>query len=45
MNKKEDIVRVVISDLHLGSAHSKEKELLSFLVALQKKVGLVKYIW
>ena len=28
---KEDYVRLIISDLHLGSAYSKEKQLYEFL--------------
>ena len=35
MTKKDDYVRLVISDLHLGSAHSKEKKLLEMLKSVE----------
>ena len=33
--ESEDYVRLIVSDLHLGSAHSKEKELLELLSTIE----------
>jgi UDP-2,3-diacylglucosamine pyrophosphatase LpxH len=35
LKNADDYVRLIISDLHLGSAHSKEADLLKFLNATE----------